>query len=205
MILYICDDTISFPFFQGICCSDGQHCCPRGYTCNDQHGTCVKDGGNDALPYIRLYLDKVKVRLTYQYVDDWTKCTSLCWDIFICVFMKKNCWFNLLWSLFPWVLFTINSVNGWVPVWSRHQAISWTKVLVVMASLGRLDYYWLLQYLAFDGSSFWYDLDVIFHFTRFILWCRVTQVRYYIVMMGIYIDKEGWSQNLISKIPVLMS
>ena len=28
-------------FLQAVCCSDGKHCCPRGYTCNTILGLCV--------------------------------------------------------------------------------------------------------------------------------------------------------------------
>ena len=29
-------------FFQAVCCSDGVHCCPNGYTCDVAHGSCKK-------------------------------------------------------------------------------------------------------------------------------------------------------------------
>jgi hypothetical protein len=29
-------------FQSAVCCSDGQHCCPQGYTCDVSAGTCIK-------------------------------------------------------------------------------------------------------------------------------------------------------------------
>uniref|UniRef100_A0AAX7SP20 Granulins domain-containing protein n=1 Tax=Astatotilapia calliptera TaxID=8154 RepID=A0AAX7SP20_ASTCA len=30
------------PLFKAVCCTDHEHCCPQGYTCNMQTGTCEK-------------------------------------------------------------------------------------------------------------------------------------------------------------------
>ncbi|CAI5789905.1 Uncharacterized protein PODLI_1B030954 [Podarcis lilfordi] len=32
------------PFPQAVCCSDQKHCCPGGYTCDVEHGSCVQSG-----------------------------------------------------------------------------------------------------------------------------------------------------------------
>ena len=34
------------PQANAVCCSDGLHCCPGGYTCDLSAGTCVQEGGN---------------------------------------------------------------------------------------------------------------------------------------------------------------
>jgi hypothetical protein len=39
----------SFDIPQAVCCSDERHCCPNGYTCDTQAGTCTK--GAESLPW----------------------------------------------------------------------------------------------------------------------------------------------------------
>lgn len=35
-------DSSSSSLFQAVCCADHEHCCPQGYSCNMQTGTCEK-------------------------------------------------------------------------------------------------------------------------------------------------------------------
>ncbi|KAL2102042.1 hypothetical protein ACEWY4_003803 [Coilia grayii] len=35
------------PLVKAVCCDDHEHCCPQGYTCKLQSGTCVKPSGGD--------------------------------------------------------------------------------------------------------------------------------------------------------------
>lgn len=36
------------PLVKAVCCSDHEHCCPQGYTCKLESGTCVKPSGQAA-------------------------------------------------------------------------------------------------------------------------------------------------------------
>ncbi|XP_015244830.1 PREDICTED: granulins [Cyprinodon variegatus] len=36
------------PLVKAVCCADHEHCCPQGYTCNMQTGTCEKKGSDDS-------------------------------------------------------------------------------------------------------------------------------------------------------------
>ncbi|XP_064589964.1 progranulin isoform X2 [Zonotrichia leucophrys gambelii] len=40
------------PFSQAVCCSDLVHCCPQGYTCDPEKGSCLK-GGDTHLPWVQ--------------------------------------------------------------------------------------------------------------------------------------------------------
>lgn len=31
------------PIYNGVCCSDGEHCCPPGYKCSIEHEECIPD------------------------------------------------------------------------------------------------------------------------------------------------------------------
>jgi len=43
------------PYDGATCCSDHLHCCPNGYTCNVEQGTCERqEGSNDFLAYVGL-------------------------------------------------------------------------------------------------------------------------------------------------------
>jgi hypothetical protein len=37
------------PLPNAVCCSDGKHCCPEGYTCDVSQGTCTRRGQITAL------------------------------------------------------------------------------------------------------------------------------------------------------------
>uniref|UniRef100_A0A8C4R7Y3 Granulins domain-containing protein n=1 Tax=Eptatretus burgeri TaxID=7764 RepID=A0A8C4R7Y3_EPTBU len=39
------------PFPLAVCCSDGKHCCPPGYTCNGTIGRCI--GGGHSIPWVK--------------------------------------------------------------------------------------------------------------------------------------------------------
>uniref|UniRef100_UPI00358FB333 progranulin-like n=1 Tax=Myxine glutinosa TaxID=7769 RepID=UPI00358FB333 len=39
------------PFPKAVCCTDGQHCCPFGYICNDTSGKCIK--GSHSIPWAK--------------------------------------------------------------------------------------------------------------------------------------------------------
>lgn len=43
---------MSVPPHQAVCCSDGEHCCPKGYRCNLAVQTCDMAGG-EARPWLR--------------------------------------------------------------------------------------------------------------------------------------------------------
>ncbi|XP_006821257.2 progranulin-like, partial [Saccoglossus kowalevskii] len=40
------------PYLDAVCCNDGLHCCPKGYTCNTKEGTCQKASIN-MLPWVK--------------------------------------------------------------------------------------------------------------------------------------------------------
>uniref|UniRef100_A0A671NKX0 Granulins domain-containing protein n=1 Tax=Sinocyclocheilus anshuiensis TaxID=1608454 RepID=A0A671NKX0_9TELE len=42
------------PLVKAVCCEDHEHCCPQGYTCNLEFGTCVKPSGSHSVPLTRL-------------------------------------------------------------------------------------------------------------------------------------------------------
>ncbi len=37
---------------QAVCCSDGLHCCPAGYTCNVKESKC-ESGHHTTIPFLR--------------------------------------------------------------------------------------------------------------------------------------------------------
>lgn len=42
------------PLVKAVCCEDHEHCCPQGYTCNLEFGTCVKASSVRSVPLTRL-------------------------------------------------------------------------------------------------------------------------------------------------------
>ena len=40
------------PYPNAVCCSDGQHCCPNGYTCDVSSGHCTKSREGETIPYL---------------------------------------------------------------------------------------------------------------------------------------------------------
>ncbi|XP_062517534.1 neurogenic locus notch homolog protein 1-like [Corticium candelabrum] len=49
------------PLENAVCCSDRQHCCPSGYTCDDDNGLCLNSNEIE-MRYVRVRSDDVSVR-----------------------------------------------------------------------------------------------------------------------------------------------
>lgn len=47
------------PYQVATCCKDKQHCCPNGYECDLERGSCNKSSGNDFLAYIGI-MEKIQ-------------------------------------------------------------------------------------------------------------------------------------------------
>lgn len=65
------------PLPQAVCCGDGDHCCPRGYTCDKQKPVCIK--GNAQIPWFQKQpatRSEVTSRLGDVKCDDATSCAS---------------------------------------------------------------------------------------------------------------------------------
>ncbi|XP_030626136.1 granulin b [Chanos chanos] len=68
------------PLVKAVCCEDHEHCCPQGYTCNLQSGTCVKPSPTHTLPRTRLSAADTSDALTHTGADvtcdALTRCSS---------------------------------------------------------------------------------------------------------------------------------
>ncbi|XP_026876119.2 granulin b [Electrophorus electricus] len=45
------------PLLKAVCCEDHKHCCPQGYTCDLQTGTCVKPSDPRAVTHLLMHAD----------------------------------------------------------------------------------------------------------------------------------------------------
>lgn len=60
------------PYSEAVCCSDKEHCCPNGYTCDVEEGRCNLNTGNEFLAFVGL-MEKVKPASN---VEDTKKCIT---------------------------------------------------------------------------------------------------------------------------------
>ena len=75
------------PQANGVCCSDGSHCCPAGYTCNLQDGTCAKKGPGDEASAKNVICPGQKVECD----ADTTCCLGSTGDIVCCPGLNAVC------------------------------------------------------------------------------------------------------------------
>jgi prephenate dehydrogenase len=63
------------PYDGATCCADHTHCCPNGYACNVEQGTCIKQqGANDFLSYVGLMEKLEKSETKKENVSSIAKC-----------------------------------------------------------------------------------------------------------------------------------
>lgn len=75
------------PLVKAVCCADHEHCCPQGYTCNMQTGTCEKKGYG--LQLTSLFLSNVdQSELREEMEDTNVQCDNT--GVFVCP-KKSTC------------------------------------------------------------------------------------------------------------------
>jgi len=63
------------PYQGAACCDDHIHCCPGGYTCDVEHGQCLKSSGNDFLSFVGL-MQPVAPNAEFPNIGDIIKCVQ---------------------------------------------------------------------------------------------------------------------------------
>jgi len=97
------------PYEGATCCSDHTHCCPNGYACNVEQGSCVRqEGQNDFLSYVGLMEKLEKSEAKVQNVSTVVQCLedipSIIADLKTVIDDIKAKDINALVSLLPKVL-----------------------------------------------------------------------------------------------------
>ncbi|XP_051543149.1 progranulin-like [Myxocyprinus asiaticus] len=62
------------PLVEAVCCNDHEHCCPQGYTCNLEFGTCIKPSDVHTIPLIQIHR-QFKMQSEEVVCDATTRCS----------------------------------------------------------------------------------------------------------------------------------
>lgn len=74
--VFVCSSLICCVVsLQAVCCEDHEHCCPQGYTCNLEFGTCVKASNVRSVALTRLQTH-TDAHLEEVLCDESTRCSK---------------------------------------------------------------------------------------------------------------------------------